>query len=114
MSDEPFEEIEPEDAAPLIEAGELKVIDVRQPYEFAGGHIEQATLLPIEGLYSFAQALALLNLDKAAPVIFVCAVGQRSAAAAEVAAIAGFQRVYNLAGGMGNWSYTGLPVIRGN
>lgn len=114
MPDEPFEEIEPEDAAPLIERGELKVIDVRQPYEYAGGHIEGATLLPIEGLYSFAQSLAGLDLDKAAPVIFVCAVGQRSAAAAEVAAIAGFSRVYNLAGGMGNWSYTGLSVIRGN
>lgn len=113
MPDEPFIELEPEEAASMIDEGELKVIDVRQPYEFAGGHIENATLVPIEGLYSFAQSLAEQNLDKNSPVIFVCAVGQRSAAAAEVAAIAGFTRVYNLTGGMGNWTYTGLPVIRG-
>jgi rhodanese-related sulfurtransferase len=114
MPDEPFTELEPEEAAALIEEANLKVIDVRQPYEFTAGHIENAALLPIEGLYSFAQSLAGLNLAKSSPVIFVCAVGQRSAAAAEVAAIAGFTMVYNLAGGMGNWVYAGLPVIRGH
>lgn len=114
MPDEPFTELEPEDAADIIDAGSLKVIDVRQPYEFVGGHIENATLVPIEGLYSFAQSLAEQKLDKNEPVLFVCAVGQRSAAAAEVAAIAGFTKVYNLAGGMSNWTYTGLPVVRGH
>ena len=37
MPDEPFTELEPEEAADLIDGGGLKVIDVRQPYEFAGG-----------------------------------------------------------------------------
>jgi rhodanese-related sulfurtransferase len=112
--DEPFIELEPEEAAAMLDEGKLKVIDVRQPYEFITGHIENAVLVPIEGLYTFAQSLAEQNLDKSLPVIFVCAVGQRSAAAAEVAAIAGFTSVYNLAGGMGNWAYAGLPVIRGH
>ncbi|MDB5079311.1 MAG: rhodanese-like protein [Chloroflexi bacterium] len=113
MENEPFTELEPEEAAAMIDEGTLKVIDVRQPYEFAASHIEGATLVPIDGLYSFAQSLAEQNLDKSLAVIFVCAVGQRSAAAAEVAAIAGFTSVYNLAGGMGNWAYAGLPVTRG-
>lgn len=114
MPDEPFIELEAEEAAAMLEEGRLKVIDVRQPYEFASGHIETATLVPIEGLYSFARSLAEQSLAKDEPVMFVCAVGQRSAAAAEVAAIAGFTSVYNLAGGMSNWTYTGLPVVRGD
>lgn len=114
MREVPFEEIEPEEAVRLMEETEMHVVDVRQPYEWAGGHIEGATLLPIEGLYSFARLLAGQELDKDQPLLFVCAVGQRSAAAAEVAAIAGYRHVYNLVGGMGNWSYSGLPVVRGN
>ncbi len=108
---EPFSEIEPEEAADLIEQGEIKVIDVRQPYEYDRSHIEEAVLLPIDGLYSFAQGLAAQSLTKDQPLLFVCAVGQRSAAACEVAAIAGYSRVYNLAGGMGGWAYAGLPVV---
>ena len=114
MPDEPFVELEPEEAATMLDEGRLTVIDVRQPYEYASGHIEDATLVPIEGLYSFARSLAEQNLAKDTPIMFVCAVGQRSAAAAEVAAIAGFTSIYNLAGGMSNWTYTGLPVVRGN
>ncbi len=111
-AEEPFTELDPEDAAPMIEDGQLQVIDVRQPYEYQGGHIEGATLVPIEGLYSFARALAEQGLAKDKPVLFVCAVGQRSAAASEVAAIAGYTKVYNLAGGMGSWAYAGLPTVR--
>ena len=105
-------EIEPEEAAELLEKEAVNVIDVRQPYEFRSGHLENARLLPIEGLYSFARLLAEQDLPKDAPILFVCAVGQRSAAASEVAAIAGYQRVYNLAGGMGGWAYAGLPVVK--
>lgn len=113
MNEEPFVEIEPEEAAEMLERGELRVVDVRQPYEYNGGHIEGALLVPIEGLYSFARNLAEHSLAKDEPVLFVCAVGQRSAAASEVAAIAGFTRVYNLSGGMSGWSYAGLPTVRG-
>ena len=112
MNDEPFLEIEPEEAADLLAQEQVRVIDVRQPYEYRSGHLENALLLPIEGLYSFARLLDEQNLPKNEPILFVCAVGQRSAAASEVAAIAGYQRVYNLAGGMGGWSYAGLPVVR--
>lgn len=107
---EPFVELDPEDAAPMIEQGTVRVIDVRQPYEYAKGHIEGAVLVPIEGLYTFAQALAVQKLKWDQPILFVCAVGQRSAAASEVAAIAGHTKVYNLSGGMGGWAYAGFPI----
>src|SRR5215210_1660172 len=112
MNEEPYIELPAEDAAPLVASGELKVIDVRQPYEWAGGHIAGATLIPLDGLYSFALNLARQGLPKDQPLLFVCAAGQRSASASEIAAIAGYTRVYNLVGGMGSWAYEGLPAVR--
>lgn len=107
-----YQEIEPDEAAAKLDAGELLAIDVRQVYEWATGHIEGAYLLPIESLSGFAQALARLNLAKNTPILFVCAVGQRSATACRIAAGAGFTEVYNLRGGMGNWAYYGLPIVK--
>ncbi len=45
-------------------------------------------------------------------IIFVCAVGQRSALAAEMAAAAGLpaDRLYNLEGGTDGWRKAGEPV----
>ena len=112
MSKVPFQNIDADEAQKLLEDGKAKVIDVRQPYEYQSGHIEGATLVPINGLYDFAQNLQQHEIAKDAPVIFVCEMGQRSAAASEVAAIAGYQNIYNLAGGMNNWRYSGMPVVR--
>lgn len=108
----PFKNIGADEAHKLIEEGKLRVVDVRQSYEFNGGHIEGATLVPITGLYDFAVGLAQQDIPKDQPVLFVCEMGQRSAAASEVAAIAGYQNIYNLEGGMNNWRYSGMPVIR--
>ncbi|MBI2912289.1 MAG: rhodanese-like domain-containing protein, partial [Chloroflexi bacterium] len=43
-------------------------------------------------------------------IIFLCAVGQRSALACEMAAAAGLTRLYNLEGGTEAWIKAGLPV----
>jgi rhodanese-related sulfurtransferase len=45
-------------------------------------------------------------------LIFVCAVGQRSALAAEMAAAAGLTRLFNLEGGTEAWINAGQPVDR--
>jgi adenylyltransferase/sulfurtransferase len=110
---EPFVQIDADEAEELISQG-ATVIDVRQPYEFGHDHIEEAVLVPIDGLFSFSVALGEQNLPKDAPIVFVCEMGQRSAAASEVAAIAGYRKVYNLSGGMNMWRYEGKPVIKGS
>jgi adenylyltransferase/sulfurtransferase len=112
MKTEPFKQIKAEEVVELISQG-AKVIDVRQPYEYGHDHIENAILVPIDGLYTFAVALNARELNKDEPVIFVCEMGQRSTAACEIAAIAGYENIYNLAGGMNVWRYSGLPVVRG-
>src|SRR2546423_10593771 len=59
----PFATIGTDEAKKMIEAG-ARVIDVRQPDEWVRGHIPEAELVPISGIYSFGKALKDLNLPR--------------------------------------------------
>jgi|DewCreStandDraft_1066081.scaffolds.fasta_scaffold31234_2 rhodanese-related sulfurtransferase len=101
---EPFMRISAEEAKRLIDAGAVKVIDVREPAEYERDHIANSTLIPLGTLIQRPGALREDNL------LFYCEVGQRSAVACEFAASLGFERVYNLEGGMQAWRARGYPV----
>lgn len=105
----PYTTIGTDEAKRMIEQG-TRVIDVRQLDEWQSGHIAQATLVPINGIYSFGQALKQLDLAENEEVIFVCRSGQRSATACEIALVAGLKKVYNLANGMNGWINRNYPV----
>ena len=107
----PYATIGTDDAKYMIEAG-ARVIDVRQLDEWQRGHIPEATLLPLDGIYSFGRALKALNISEDEEVIFVCAVGNTSSIASEIALLAGLTRVYNLANGMNGWLSRRYPVER--
>lgn len=103
--EEPFKRIQPEEAKALIDSGQVTVIDVREPGEYARDHIAQAKLVPLAKIIS--AAAANVTTDN---VIFICEVGQRSGVAAEVAASLGLDNLYNLEGGMTAWRQRGFPV----
>jgi rhodanese-related sulfurtransferase len=107
----PYATIGTDDAKRMIEAGAF-VIDVRQLDEWQRGHIPEATLMPLDGIYSFGRALKDLNIPENEDVIFVCAVGNRSAIASEIALLTGLKKVYNLANGMNGWLSRRYPVKR--
>ena len=100
-----------DEARSKIEAG-TRVIDVRQPDEWNRGHIPEAELLPLDGIYAFGKALKELNIPEEEEVIFTCAVGQRSAIACEIALVTGLKNVYNLANGMNGWVGRRYPIER--
>ena len=102
---EPFGRLAPKDANDRINSGELKIVDVREPWEYARDHIPSAKLTPLGQI--IARPQEVITADN---VVFVCEVGQRSAVAAELAAAAGMQHVFNLEGGMQAWRNAGLPV----
>jgi len=102
---EPFGRLSPQVASERINSGELIIVDVREPWEYARDHIPAATLTPLRQIISAPQ-----DAIKADNIVFVCEVGQRSAVAAELAAAAGKQHVFNLEGGMQAWRNAGLPV----
>ncbi len=105
----PFTNVTPEQAQELIAQGAL-VVDVRQPNEWIRGHIPQAELMPLDGIYLFGKAIASYPKDK--DLLLVCEMGQRSVVAAEIALVAGYTRVYNLVGGMSAWRARKLPLAR--
>lgn len=107
----PYTTIGTDEAQQMIEAG-AHVIDVRTQEEWRQGHIPQASLVTIDGIYAFGKALQSQNLPADEDVIFVCAAGQRSAAASEIASLLGLRRVHNLANGMHGWNNRGYPVDR--
>jgi rhodanese-related sulfurtransferase len=107
----PYTTIGTDEAKGMIAAG-AHVIDVRQPDEWNRGHIPEAILLPLDGIYAFGTELKKLNLPEDEDVIFTCAMGQRSAAASEIALLTGLKKVYNLANGMNGWVARRYPIER--
>jgi rhodanese-related sulfurtransferase len=102
---EPFGRLSAQDANERISRGELTIVDVREPWEYARDHIPSATLTPLGQI--IARPQEAITSDN---VVFVCEVGQRSAVAAEMAAALGMQHVYNLEGGMQAWRTAGMPT----
>ncbi len=88
----------------------VRVLDVREPAEFAGplGHIRGATLVPLGEL---AQRAGELPKDK--PIVAVCRAGSRSAHATAILQKAGLADVANLPGGMLRWRAEGRAVEGG-
>jgi rhodanese-related sulfurtransferase len=107
----PYTTIGTDEAKRMIDAG-VTIIDVRQPEEWNRGHIAEAILVPLNGIYSFGKALKDLDLPEDQEIIFTCAAGQRSASASEIAMVAGFKKIYNLANGMNGWVGRRYPIER--
>jgi rhodanese-related sulfurtransferase len=107
----PYATIGTDEAKRMIDAG-ARIIDVRQPEEWNRGHIPEAELVPLDGIYSFGKALKDLNVGEDEDVIFTCAMGQRSAMASEIALLTGLKKVYNLANGMNGWMGRRYPIER--
>lgn len=101
---EPFTRIEVNEADEMMKVG-AAVIDVREPHEYNAGHVPGAALIPVNTVYARRE-----ELPKDKDLIFVCAVGQRSALACEMAAASGLTRLFNLEGGTDAWIKSGMPA----
>jgi NADPH-dependent 2,4-dienoyl-CoA reductase/sulfur reductase-like enzyme/rhodanese-related sulfurtransferase/TusA-related sulfurtransferase len=91
------------------------IIDVRTPGEFGGygGHIKGAENFPLNNVMMNPGKLKE-KVDPSDEIVVLCAVGSRSAMAAQILARAGFTDIRNLVGGISNWMRKGYPVVRGN
>ena len=99
-----FKRVGPEEAARLTEAGAV-MVDVREPDEHARERIDGAVPCPLS---SFEHQ----DLP-AAPLLFHCRSGARTAAnAPRLAQKAGAREWYVLEGGLDAWRRSDLPVLR--
>lgn len=75
------------------------VIDVREPSEFAGGHLQGAENIPVGQIESRVDQMAQkLGGDKTKPVVVYCQSGGRAGKAKGVLEQAGFTNVTNAGG----------------
>lgn len=102
---EPFRQIGPDEAKKLIDGGQVQIIDVREPWEYNSGHVPGARLVPLNTF--LRQPAQFATGDD---LLFVCASGERSSVACEMAAALGRKHVYNLSGGTGAWVRKGFAV----
>jgi hydroxyacylglutathione hydrolase len=92
----------PADLRREISSNDLQIVDVRNGYEWAAGHIAGAENIPLAHLAGRAK-----ELDPKRPVVVHCQMGGRSAVAASVLEARGFRSVTNLAGGYKAWAESG-------
>jgi rhodanese-related sulfurtransferase len=81
------------------------VLDVRTADEFARGTIAGAQHAELGTLPAKIDAF-----DPRAAVVLICQSGTRSAQGCPWLEQRGFQRVYNLGGGIAGWTRMGLPL----
>ena len=89
-----------------IEGHTVNVVDVRQPAEWAAGHIEGATFITGADLPA-----RLDQVPNHSPVAFICSTGYRSTVAASLLAPKRPGRVLSVAGGMSAWTTSGYPIV---
>jgi rhodanese-related sulfurtransferase len=101
--------VDPNQATRLINDG-AALLDVRSEAEYKSGHIADALNIPVSQLKS---RLDKLGFSKADPVVVYCQSGSRSARACALLAKNGYEKVYNLGGGIMAWQSAGMPVSKG-
>lgn len=101
--------LSPIEATILINREDAVLIDVRDTGEFSSGHIPNARHFPLADL---ERRIGELEKFKSRPLILYCASGARSNSALAQLKKAGFERVYNLRGGLQEWERTGQPISR--
>ncbi len=116
---EGVDEIPPEEAKRILAEPNREgwdFLDVREPDEFAGGHVPGARNVP----RGFLEVRADLKHPKRDPwladrerkLVLYCGGGNRSALAARTLGEMGFSRAVSLAEGWSGWTRRGYPTER--
>lgn len=95
-----YKNVNVEEAKKLIDDGKVEVIDVRTPEEYQGGHIPDSKLMPLQVLEGMLE-----ELDPEKTYLIVCRSGNRSVEASNILIANDFKNVYNMTGGMNEWTY---------
>ena len=92
----------------MDEVGKYCIVDVREPHEYALGHIPGALLFPVNTINAATAPQKLP--DKEMPLFVYCQSGVRSKRACTNLYALGYNQLYNM-GGISGWPY---GIERGN
>ncbi len=105
-----FSDITVKQAKEMIDRGEVFILDVRRQEEYDEGHIKGSSLIPLQDIpeKELNESLALLPRDK--KILVYCRTGRRSTLASEILVNNGFKEIYNMNGGIADWTNAGYEV----
>ncbi len=75
----------------LMQEQSVLMVDVREPYEFASGHVQEAENIPLSTIPDHIDRFR--NIDK--PIVFYCRSGMRSGQAVAFLSGLGVREIYN-------------------
>jgi rhodanese-related sulfurtransferase len=87
----------------ILDLEDVQLVDLRTPEEFDEIHIVNAQNINFSSPTFEAD---ISKLDKAKPVILYCKGGTRSAKCAQKLKSAGFEKIYDLEGGISKWKHS--------
>ena len=98
-------DLTPEEVASGIDAGEILLVDVREPNETELERYPGAVLVPLSAFDP-----AVIPAPEGCEVVFACRSGRRSVTASLAAQEQGYPYGSHLAGGILAWKAAGLPT----
>ena len=98
-----------DEARRLMERGEARVFDIREPDEHATGVARGMALLPMSQL---KQRLGEIPQDPNQPVLLICNTQNRSGRVVRAMREAGWANVRFVQGGMSEWARRGWPLVK--
>lgn len=101
--------ISPTNLVTLVNRQGAVIVDIRDGKEFGNGHIAGAVNMPFS---SFDSRLEELEPFKDKPIVLVCKIGQHAGTIGRRLKAQGYENVRRLAGGMGEWTASNLPVVK--
>ncbi len=113
-------EILPWDLDKRMKAGDVpRLVDVREPSEFAALHIPGAINVPRGVLeqaceWDYDETVPALVTDRERETVVICRSGRRSALAADVMRQLGFANAVSLKLGVRGWNDAELPLVDAN
>lgn len=103
-----IKEVEHTEARALL--GKVKVLDVREPAEYAAGCVPGAANIPRGVLEFRIDGHPAFQDQKDSEILVYCLTGGRSALAVEALHKLGYEKAVSLAGGYKLWQESGEPV----
>ena len=108
---EPYYRVSADEAREMLEQGDnVAVVDVRTPDEYHSGHVTGAIHIPIDDVLA-----RIDELPRDKKLLFICAAGQRSGLACEMASAMGLdsEQLFNIEDGTPTWIEKRFPTSYG-
>ncbi len=102
-----YTDISVQQAKEMIDKGEVFILDVRTQEEYDAGHIRNSTLIPVQDL-----SKRLNEVPRDRKILVYCRTGSRSTSASEILVNNGFTQIYNMKGGITEWTKAGYEVVK--